>query len=174
MPPASWSIGPKPSSRSRERLSRAEARMAAKLFRMWRALRTAVTWLIALALPLQGLAAATMLSCGPGHHRMAAVTAAEPVVDDHAAHENHAAAAASAKHHTGSSGSADDPSKSLHELAKFKCSACAACCVATLLPSAGVTFDPPKQTAQLVWPALVPSAQFLTSGPERPPRLPLV
>ncbi len=35
---------------------------------MWILVRTALIWLLAVALPVQGAAAATMLACGPGHH----------------------------------------------------------------------------------------------------------
>lgn len=128
-------------------------------------------WLVAMALPIQGLAAATMLSCGPGHHRLAAALAAEPADHDHAAHQHHASVSVSAEHDRDSADRSDAAPKDLHQLAKFTCSACAACCVASVLPSAGVTFDPPKQTATFVLPALAPSVRFLTSGQERPPRL---
>jgi hypothetical protein len=143
---------------------------------MWRFLRTAVMWLVAFALPLQGLAAATMISCGPGHNGMVAAKAAPSVaVHEHATH--HAAAGAAhaeaspalADSGISAAGSTAEVGK-LHQLAKFKCSACAACCVATALPSSIVSFDPPKHTPILVPATAALIAPFLTGGLERPPR----
>jgi hypothetical protein len=139
---------------------------------MRRLLRTALMWLVATALPLQALAAATMFSCGAGHQQMAAPDS-EPAGHDHAAHGHDAASSAYA-HGSDSATHGDPSSRALHPLAKFKCSACAACCVASALPSASMTFDPPKQTAQLLLPVLAAGAEFLTGGPERPPRSVLV
>ena len=107
-------------------------------------------WLLATALPLQGFAAATMLTCGPAHHRMAA--SAAPHAHAHEGHQHH--------HDAGT----------LQQLAKFKCSACAACCVAAALPSPTLTFDSPDLAevhASVPPPAV---AIFLTDGLERPPR----
>lgn len=140
-------------------------------------------WLVTLAIPLQGLAAATMLSCGPGHHRMMAAKAMQSAAThDHAAHGHaalsgvHAADAAESADLDKSTGVSEDSSaaKNLNQLAKFKCSACAACCVTTVLPSSALSFDPPKQTAHFVLSPIVSVAPFLTGGQERPPRLHLV
>ena len=136
-------------------------------------------WLVALAIPLQGLAAATMLSCGPGHHGMMAAEAMQSAAThDHAAHGHaafsgeHADDAAGPTDLGASAAAVEDKSaaKDLHQLAKFKCSACAACCITTALPSPTVSFDPPKQTAVFVLPPTVLVAAFLTGGQERPPR----
>jgi hypothetical protein len=122
-----------------------------------RVLRLMLICLLAVALPVQGWAAATMLSCGPGHHRMA---------EAHA-HEGHAMADEHGGHHDAASTS------DLHDLAQFKCSACAACGVVHVLPPAVVDFDLPREPAHydaLLRPAGV---SFHTSGQERPPRRPL-
>jgi hypothetical protein len=125
-------------------------------------------WLMAVALPLQGVAVATMLSCGPGHHRMAAAQTAAPVMHDHSAHD-HGTVANDAKP---SAAAADDgpAAEQLHSLAKFKCSACAACCSATALPSSAIGFDPPRLEAVFDALPLASSATFQTGGLERPPR----
>ena len=54
-------------------------------------LRIALLWLIALAIPVQGIAAASMAVCGPSHARMALADIAGP--HDHASHGHGAAAA---------------------------------------------------------------------------------
>lgn len=120
--------------------------------------RYAMMWLLLLALPLQGLAAATMLHCGPSHHRMMAI--AEP---------------RDAKHHeTDTPGAHHEHAQStpqIDKLMKFKCSACAVCCVGAAIPSAAVNFEP-LRTA-MVPDSFVPlsHAGFVTDGPDRPPRL---
>jgi hypothetical protein len=145
---------------------------------MWRGVRLAVMWLVALALPLQGLAAATMLSCGPGHHRMAAAQPVSAPAHDRGAHDH---ASASHAHDADQHEAATDPKDrdgtaagEMHQLAKFKCSACAACCSATALPSSVITFDPQQHAADFDALPFAPSVQFQTGGPERPPRSSLV
>jgi hypothetical protein len=136
--------------------------------------RTLVLCLLALALPLQGLAAATMLHCGPSHH---ARMASAPAAHDHAAH-GHGAAGGARSHDLATDGSAavdaanqqtpdylGDPS-----LAKAKCSACASCCSAVALPASVAEISAVQQHASR-FPAL--SAQVepvVTDSPDRPPR----
>lgn len=120
---------------------------------MSRRLRFLLLWLIALALPVQGFAAATMLHCAPVHHgaAMPAADAASPH-HDHAAHMKHAAA----EKPTQASG----------------CSACASCCLGAgfAMPMAIVdlvllktaALPPPDETAWVGPPR---------AAPERPPRL---
>lgn len=137
-------------------------------------------WLLLLALPLQGFAAATMVNCGPNHHRMWEASAAAQVPSHgHAGHgdPHHAMGTAEVEHTTASSAPASEGSSAAHDLgtlSKFKCSACAACCMGAALPTATLTFAS-------VAPATVPTffvpvshVGFFTDGPDRPPRLFLV
>ena len=110
--------------------------------------RLLVVWFIALALPVQGVASATMAHCGPGHQSMhpAAGTpsvpqAAQPHAAD-AAHAHHphrhhdqGAAAQGAGHAEPASPAAAQPGK-FTDLAKYKCSSCASCCVGAALTGA--------------------------------------
>jgi hypothetical protein len=88
-------------------------------------------WLLLLALPLQGFAAATMINCGPNHHRMLAASA-RPATESHehamSGHHLHAADAAGDIHAAATDDGEDGPSSVHHldKLSKFKCSACAA------------------------------------------------
>lgn len=63
-----------------------------------------------------------------------------------------------------------EPHDSVQKLGKFKCSACASCCMGTALPSAVLSFDAQvtRDTAESATPHAV--GVFLTSGLERPPR----
>jgi hypothetical protein len=129
-------------------------------------------WLLAAALPLQGVSAATMLACGARNHEHASSTVATHSHAGHLAtvHGHFHAADASAGHDSGSEVS--HPVKT--DLAKgvaHKCSACASCCLNFVVPTEAVVFDRvklPDLFAPLVARAL---AAYVTEGLERPPRL---
>lgn len=152
-------------------------------------LRFALVWLLVAALPVQSWAAATLMNCGPTHHRMSESASHLHRVTAHAAHghgglqgahevtphshdgsvaapESIAVSVAPTDAGAASSGHHD----SVQKLGKFKCSACASCCMGTALPTsvlsfgASVTRDTPA--------AAIPQAVgvFLTSGLDRPPR----
>lgn len=152
---------------------------------MHRWFRIALTWLLVMALPVQGWAAVTMAACGPSHHRMAHVESAASAVHDHAEHgHGHgvSGSAAEVHHHDGADGGAadvlahghhavlSDEEQQLNKLSKFKCSACSLCHVTMAMPAAGVRIDP-VWVSNFVAPTVPQTAaQFLTDGPERPPR----
>lgn len=142
-------------------------------------LRTILIWLAVIAIPTQGIAAAAMVHCGPGH---ASRSAKVPMPG----HADHAAAQAREGEHPAGhhatvvvAGTAADGSESLRhgdladtaQKSLSKCSACAAsCCIAIgLLPViATVSAVDAERTLGLV--PVVPVRAFLTDGPERPPR----
>lgn len=138
--------------------------------------RSVLVWLLVLAMPVQGIAAARMQHCAPTHARMQVVGQAEVPMHEH----DHAHATAddgqglSAEATAASSRSAVDtsgPVKAPVSADAQQCSACAACCPTLGLPA----------TAELVpaAPIAAPAAQrsvlavvaFVTSGPDRPPRV---
>jgi hypothetical protein len=139
---------------------------------MFRRFHSVMMWLLLLALPLQGFAAATMLHCGPNHHRMSEASA-PTASHDPAAHRHHTEGTA-ADPHAPASVAVADPGAWPHDLgtlAKFKCSACAACCMGAALPAAALVFP---ASARAIAPAFfVPASHvgFFTDGPDRPPRL---
>ena len=97
-------------------------------------------WLLLLALPLQGYAAATMLHCGPNHHRMMTAAWAEPAATrDHAvtAPHHHAMGMADGHHEAASAEGSPDapPLPHLDKLMKFKCQACPVCCLGAAMPT---------------------------------------
>lgn len=103
--------------------------------------------MLALALPLQGYAAASMAACGPAHGTSHHEVATGP----HAAHGAHAG-----------------PGKSVES----KCSVCAACCVAMAMSVAWLEFDTASAAQSFALPSPTADATFLTAGLERPPRIP--
>lgn len=148
---------------------------------MWSFLRAAALWLIALALPLQGMAAASLLLCEPAFRPAEAVLGQAPVADPahrhHHAHEGHADPAAPDGESlpavfTGDEGSPQqedrpgDPDAAL----QHSCGVCAFCCLGAALPSVFPPFELPHVSPLRRAPSGVASASFLTGGPDRPPR----
>ena len=143
-------------------------------------LRFVIVWLVALALPVQGIAGATMAHCGPTHARMH--TAQADAGPHAAAGHHHGLHDAAAPHHLGAAAAdpVDHGAASHHaaaqtdkftELGQYNCSACASCCSVCALLS---TFAPllAPEFAPTVFVAVVPRvATFATDGPDRPPRL---
>lgn len=125
--------------------------------------RLLLLWLMAVALPLQGFSAGGAQHCVPMHERMQVTEARDLGHGDH-----HHAAASDAD---AQAEALDHPvPKSPAKTGAFKCSACAACCVALGLPaSAPAVPGQPAGGPQLRAPEAAMAA-FLTDGLERPPR----
>ncbi|HEX2539648.1 MAG TPA: hypothetical protein VHM00_01045 [Caldimonas sp.] len=114
---------------------------------MLRTLRLAWVMLLTLALPLQGLAAATMVACGPAHHESVAAAAhdadaphddrqhghaqhdhAHHAVTDHPAHAAHGHSAAVHDTVTHDVAATEPPPA---DVPAQTCSVCASCCTAS-------------------------------------------
>ena len=140
-------------------------------FRMWRGLRLAFVCLLAVALPLQGVTAATMTACGMAQHRTPSTEASE-----HAHHmgsdgtEGHLHLAGETHDHASDMHASGDATGEKPANSQ-KCSVCASCCVGAAVPAEPLSFAPVKLTDQFA--PLVPRsvAAFVTEGLERPPRL---
>ena len=143
-------------------------------------LRIVLMWMLVLAIPAQGVAAATMLHCRPGHHP---APVSKAVAAEHAAHGHvsrferaDAAEANTVRNHA----AADAPSVSapdnVPDLSKFskqaqqKCSACASCCSAFALISMPALLPDPDPAKTVVAIAQAWAASVVIDGPERPPR----
>jgi hypothetical protein len=130
-------------------------------------------WLLVLAVPAQGAAAATMAFCGPNHHGggspRAEVSATSSEHSHHgdamAGHELDADADAVVA-------SADEVSVVVKasQAAKQKCSVCASCCsLGAILTTVPVV--PASDSAPTVFTTVVPTVgAFAADGPDRPPR----
>jgi len=137
---------------------------------MWRFARLAVMWLVAMALPLQGLSAATMLTCGFGPHDHAPSHMTYQVSHDGIAEANDHGHASEASPHRHASLDDGAGKASLDFDVSQKCSACATCCTSAVVYSEIVSFDAVKLTdffAPLVARSI---AAYVTEGLERPPR----
>ena len=138
---------------------------------MARRFRFALLWLMLLALPLQGYAAAVALHCGQAPLGAAQQTGSAVApgdamladVADVADVSNRASAAApachggQAPHHSGT-------------VSKLKCSACAACCFGAALAPPALTFESIPPVTLPVTFIVVAVLGFFTDGPDRPPR----
>jgi hypothetical protein len=139
--------------------------------------RLLLLWIIAIALPVQGVFAGSLQHCIGGEHQVALADGASSShphdqasdSDEHGGgHAMHSHAALHPHvHQTGSSDS--------HHTAGLKgsCSACAACCGTTAPPPAAIVLVP--QLVDHAVPSFVSFAvvTFVTDGPERPPRITL-
>jgi hypothetical protein len=96
-------------------------------------LRSLMLWLVLLAVPFQGFAAATMLPCAPSQAHVVAAVA-------NGGHAMHHAGEHAAMRHGASHGEHDGSASHQHH-AHGKCASCAACCIgAALAPAPLATF----------------------------------
>jgi len=148
---------------------------------MHRILRLVFALMLALALPLQGYAAASMAACGRAHaagHREAAQVerdvraGAQRDMHHGPHHAMHGATHDDADASTAHAGSpdADGAHAGFGKFAKSECSVCAACCAAMAMPVAWLEFDAVSPAQSFATQLPTADAAFLTAGPERPPR----
>jgi hypothetical protein len=118
--------------------------------------RFVLTMLLALLLPLQGFAAASMMACAqPQHPAMTGDVPSAAHPSDAFVHDDHCAPA-----------SGDSAASTAHS-----CSACAACCVAGALTSSAPPPFPDGYLCERPPGVRAPSLAFITEGTDRPPRL---
>jgi len=137
---------------------------------MRRVVRLVLTWLLALALPVQGVAAATMAACGARHaiHAAATAHAASRGIDS-AGHHTH-------RHDAATAHANDARARPLHAATKasddsvHKCSACASCCLNAVVATATITFDTIARADRFAPLVTAGPAAYVTEGQERPPR----
>lgn len=136
---------------------------------MTRLLRLVLAAFLALAVPLQGLAGATMASCS-GAHGQAAL--APGGAHDHAAmgHE-----AAGHTHHAamGHAHAGEEPAADRHE--GHNCAACAACCNLSAAPVPALAVASPDRPSSIAIPFFgTAHASAQARGLERPPSIALL
>jgi hypothetical protein len=143
--------------------------------------RLLLLWMIAVALPLQGVYAASAWRCGSAAHESLDATPASGVEAVHVHH--HAVATMGAMAHGDADLGAEqaapalggDAHAGLHHshggATKAGCSVCASCCSSTAPPPVVAVVALGRVERQSVE-GFVPSADvtFFTDGPERPPR----
>ena len=149
-------------------------------------LRIALIWLVMLAIPAQGIAAATNLHCGSpaqlgsgtasnskSHNAVAEVAPHEhSSAHSHATHQHNLAQAAGHDHHDHASLQSHPVSADgKHEhSAQSKCSACASCCSGAAITSSAIKLDGMTPVSMLVPFEYSSRLSFITDGPQRPPR----
>ena len=121
---------------------------------MLRFLRIMAMWLLALAVPVQGFAAASMIGCGTAHHGAAGLHSAT-------GHQHHASDIHHGDDHKAHGGA---------KVSKASCSACASCCTSAALPTGIMVFEPTDGPEAFVALAPHPVATLVSGGPRRPPR----
>ena len=123
-------------------------------------------WLLAVALPLQGVSAATMAACGVGHHGGASASSQTVSPESRQVHGHDASMA---REHAGAI-HAHSTKSDLPEDVAHKCSACASCCLGAAVPTPTLSFDTARLTAHFAPLVARTLAAFVTEGLERPPR----
>jgi len=128
--------------------------------------RSLLIWLVAFAVPLQGVAAASLRHCMPAHERMHAAGAHE--------HHPHAMPSHDHVHPVASSSGGDTHDAGSHKAQDTfkagKCSACAACCVALGLPADSVQIPVVPGDAFVAKVRVTQPPSFVPGGLDRPPR----
>lgn len=119
---------------------------------MWRAF---VLWLLVAAIPVQGIAARTLLHCAPAHH---AGSLAVP-------HADTATVPHDLDAHVGAA-----PAKKATSHVKSSCSACSACCCASAPPPTQGAWGVPAAADFMLAAPSTRTVAFLTDALDRPPR----
>ena len=120
--------------------------------------RLILLWILIMAIPLQGLAMASMMLCATDHHQIAAEHS--PQANEHQ------------HHHDAEHDADDDAGKTAahHHASKDKCSSCAACCVGAAMLSSysdAPVSGPSSEKIELVFSSHL---GHISDGLERPPR----
>jgi hypothetical protein len=139
-------------------------------------LRSILTWALAFALPMQGVAAHSMMFCGPGHHGAGAAAQvheahqAREAHDQHAHQDHHEVALPRLAAEEAVTASSDPTGVEAHAAAQSKCSVCAACCMGTALIQSAVAM--PVVRVASIYPAAAfePYLNLASGALERPPR----
>lgn len=134
--------------------------------------RLLIVCLLALALPVQGLAAVVMMHCAGEP----ALQAPQPgqlqlQMQEHSHHHQHAHGPADTAAELDAAVAAEDSGQSAPASQQgHGCSACASCCVAMGLPSQAQALGLLLHSQAPALAAHADLPAFLTEGPERPPR----
>ncbi|KPF41564.1 hypothetical protein D621_21655 [beta proteobacterium AAP51] len=140
-------------------------------------IRTLFVWLLMLAIPAQGMAAATMAFCGLNHHGGGSARAeVGATVSKHTHHGDAVSMQEFDADVADAMAVADDVSALVKasQATKQKCSVCVSCCslgaLLSTLPDVPATDSAPTEFI-----TLVPTVDaFAADGPDRPPRNVLV
>jgi hypothetical protein len=145
---------------------------------MSRLVRLLLICIIAAAIPLKGLAAVTMISCGPGHQRQVAASApahhgesASTKASHHGAAETRATAGSLDASQLVDNEDETSPAaaKGSASALKMKCSSCSPCCAAAAPAPEQQTHSPDLQASRFTFND-TGYVGVVTDVPHRPPR----
>ena len=133
--------------------------------------RTLLTWLLVLAVPAQGAAAATMAFCSPnGHGAASSMADIKSSASEHSHHRGDMSVHESDSGASAEAALADDGTTPASQGTNQKCSVCVSCCSLGAIPTSmqGISATDPAPT---VFTTVVPTVDpFAADGPDRPPR----
>jgi hypothetical protein len=134
--------------------------------------RSVLTWLLVLAMPVQGIAAVGMQHCAPRHERIHPPATVVQGLHQHAHDHAPAMAGKTAGNELRVSETAHSVVSTGHAISAvdFKCSACAACCPALGLPTLALDLPALPDGSSLAPLAMTVAPSFVPSGLDRPPR----
>lgn len=141
-------------------------------------LRLLIVWVMAVALPVQGIAGVSMAHCATSPERQTAAATAghhRHAGPAHAAH-HHAAATATtaAEMAVAKAAGGQSATTSLADLSQPKCSSCTSCSTGSALPCEMPRLPQTAAAPAVFAEPVVTIGTFVAEGPERPPRLGLV
>lgn len=145
---------------------------------MSRLVRLLLICIMAAAIPLKGVAALTMIGCGPGHQRQVAASAPAHHGESASTKASHVGAAeteatAGSLNASEPVNSADDTSRAASEASasalKMKCSSCSPCCAAAAPAPDQQTSSPDLQASRFSFND-TGYVGVVTDVPHRPPR----
>ena len=139
--------------------------------------RSVLIWLMVLAMPVQGMAASTVVFCGPLHERMMLPPAAadhdESAVPEHEhlwRMQAHAATVLPDDSAAAADAAGMPAMNRFTHPGTFSCSACASCCSMLAIPESFASVGEPDLVNTTPAALAVGVQSFVTEGPERPPR----
>jgi hypothetical protein len=141
---------------------------------MSRLLNVVLLWMLAAALPLQGMAAAAVMGCN-GHHPAAVGSSApahEVTAGHGAGHLHHAGTPTAAAQALASADTAApaDGAAAAPQAAGHGCSVCAGCCAGFALLNTPFTMPAPDPAPPVGEGSSAPAESAPADAPERPPR----
>ena len=136
--------------------------------------RSVLTWLLVLAMPVQGIAAIGTQHCAPTHRGIDLPAKAEQAQPRHAHGHAKAGAVLAAVNESPVLGPAHTVNavNAEHAIstADSNCSACAACCLALGLPSGALDLPAWAEGSSLAPPTMTAMPSFVAGCLDRPPR----
>jgi hypothetical protein len=139
-------------------------------------IQTLLIWLLVLAMPGQGAAAATMAFCGPKHHGGVAVGAADPAARSDHGHGGVDSTGADGHPRADAMASGDDDRGDLAQASvgsadPHQCNLCGSCCSTCALMSAVPHMPAPDAASIALAAAEATVDPYAADGPDRPPRI---